>query len=128
MTYWSLNLIFLGIVALVVVLGFAIRRTPRWSAVGIVMAVVLVMTAVFDNIMISIGLVAYNPQLISGVFIGVAPIEDFAYAIAAVIGLPTLWALATPAATRANRLATKPTRADRLVTKPARAQATGTDA
>jgi len=52
-----------------------------------------VMTAVFDNVMISIGLVDYNPQLISGAFLGVAPLEDFAYAIAAVVGLPCLWAL-----------------------------------
>mgnify|MGYP000989701181 FL=1 len=97
MTYWSLNLIFLAIVAALVIAGFIVRRTPRWRAVGATAAIVLVMTAIFDNVMISIGLVAYNPQLISGVFIGVAPIEDFAYAIAAVIGLPALWALLTPA-------------------------------
>jgi lycopene cyclase domain-containing protein len=52
-----------------------------------------VMTAVFDNIMISVGLVDYAPQLISGAFIGVAPLEDFAYAIAAIVGLPSLWVL-----------------------------------
>ena len=97
MNYWSLNLIFLAIVVVIVVAGFIARRTPRWSAVGLTAAIVLVMTAIFDNVMISVGLVAYNPQLISGIFIGVAPIEDFAYAIAAVIGLPALWALLTPA-------------------------------
>jgi hypothetical protein len=43
--------------------------------------------------MISVGLVDYNPALISGMFVGVAPLEDFAYAIAAVIGLPSLWVL-----------------------------------
>ena len=62
-------------------------------ALGITLAVLLVMTAVFDNVMIGIGLVAYNESLISGAFIGVAPLEDFAYAIAAVIGLPSLWVL-----------------------------------
>lgn len=93
MTYWALNAIFLGVVALVVLAAVLGRRAPRWSAVGLTAAVVLVMTAVFDNVMISIGLVAYNPQLISGTFIGVAPLEDFAYAIAAIVGLPSLWAL-----------------------------------
>ena len=70
----------------------AVRRV-RWASVGITLAIVLVMTAVFDNIMISVGLVAYNEALISGAFLGVAPLEDFAYAIAAVVGLPSLWAL-----------------------------------
>ena len=96
MTYWALNAIFLGVVAVIVVVGLIVRRTPNWRAVGITMVVVLVMTAVFDNIMISVGLVAYSPERISGVFIGVAPLEDFAYAVAAVIGLPALWALLTP--------------------------------
>jgi lycopene cyclase domain-containing protein len=100
MTYWGLNAVFLAIVAVVVLVGLATRRTPRWAAVGIAAVVLLVFTAVFDNVMISIGLVDYNPQLISGVFIGVAPIEDFAYALAAVVGLPSLWALLGPAAAR----------------------------
>ena len=96
MTYWTLNAIFLGVVALVVVLGLATRRTPSWRAVGTTLVVVLGMTAIFDNVMISVGLVAYSPERISGVFIGVAPLEDFAYAVAAAIGLPALWALLTP--------------------------------
>ena len=93
MTYWGLNAIFLAVVLVVALL--AVRRV-RWASVGITLAVVLVMTAVFDNIMISVGLVAYNDALISGAFLGVAPLEDFAYAIAAVIGLPSLWALLPP--------------------------------
>ena len=40
-----------------------------------------------------IGLVGYDRALISGAFIGVAPLEDFAYAVAAAILLPSLWAL-----------------------------------
>ncbi len=90
MTYWALNGIFLG--ALAVVTAFAARRL-NWAAVGLTAAVLLVMTAVFDNIMIAVGLVAYNPALITGVFLGVAPLEDFAYAIAAIVGLPALWVL-----------------------------------
>jgi lycopene cyclase domain-containing protein len=90
MTYWALNCIFLAAVVIVALL--AVRRV-RWPALGLTLAVLFVMTAVFDNIMIAVGLVAYNESLISGAFIGIAPLEDFAYAIAAVIGLPSLWAL-----------------------------------
>ena len=90
MTYWALNAIFVGAVA---VLTAVAARRLNWAAVGLTAAVVLVMTAVFDNIMISVGLVAYNPSLITGAFLGVAPLEDFAYAIAAIVGLPSLWVL-----------------------------------
>ena len=93
MTYWSLNAIFLTVVAIIAVVALVTRRSPRWLAVLITLGVLLVMTAVFDNVMIGIGLVAYEPTLISGAFIGIAPLEDFAYAVAAVILLPALWTL-----------------------------------
>ena len=93
MTYWALNAIFLGVVALVAVAAVITRRAPRWLNVGLTAGVLLVMTAVFDNVMIGIGLVGYNADLISGVFVGIAPLEDFAYAVAAVILLPALWTL-----------------------------------
>jgi lycopene cyclase domain-containing protein len=93
MTYWALNAVFLAIVAIVALLA---ARRLNWPAVGLTAAIILVMTAVFDNVMISVGLVDYNPALISGMFVGVAPLEDFAYAIAAVIGLPSLWVLLSP--------------------------------
>jgi len=93
MTYWALNAIFLGVVVAVAVAALLTRRAPRWAAVGIVLGIVLVMTAVFDNIMIGVGLVGYNESVISGAFVGIAPLEDFAYAVAAVILLPSLWTL-----------------------------------
>ena len=93
MTYWAINAIFLGLVAVLVVAAVLRRRAPRWRAVGITAVVLLIMTAIFDNVMIGVGLVAYNPDLISGVFIGIAPLEDFAYTVAAFFGLPALWHL-----------------------------------
>ena len=104
MTYWALNAFFLAAVALVA-LAAALKgragRTaagPRWTAVGLAAIALLIATAVFDNVMIRIGLVAYNPDLISGAFVGIAPLEDFAYAIAAVVLLPSLWHLLPPTA------------------------------
>ena len=106
MTYWALNAFFLAAVALVAIAAVVKSRAgrttadprhadtgPRWTAVGLAAIALLITTAVFDNVMIGIGLVAYNPDLISGAFVGIAPLEDFAYAIAAVVLLPSLWHL-----------------------------------
>jgi len=102
MTYWALNAVFLGAVAVVALAAVLTRRAPRWAAVALVLGVVLIMTAVFDNIMIGVGLVGYDASKISGAFIGNAPLEDFAYAVAAVILLPSLWTL-LPTRTSAER-------------------------
>jgi len=98
MTYWLLNLAFLAVVAVVAVAALLARRAPRWRLIGLTAIVLVVMTAVFDNVLVGVGIVAYDPQRISGIRIGVAPIEDFAYAIAAVVLLPSLWSLLTPKA------------------------------
>ena len=113
MTYWALNAIFLAVVAVVVIAALLARRGPRWASVAVVLVLVFVMTAVFDNVMIGVGLVGYEESLISGAFIGIAPLEDFAYAIAAVILLPTLWSLLGGHRDRKTaRAQTTPERAD----------------
>ena len=103
MTYWAINAVFLIIVVIVVVAAVAVSRarsrrgirgsTLRPAVLAITMAVLLAMTAVFDNIMIGVGLVGYDESRISGVFVGIAPVEDFAFAVAAVLLLPALWVL-----------------------------------
>jgi lycopene cyclase domain-containing protein len=101
--YWALNAIFLAVVALVAIgAAVRIRSTKPWVAIAITLGVLLVMTAVFDNVMIGVGLVGYEPSLISGAFIGIAPLEDFAYAVAAAILPPSLWML-LPARERETR-------------------------
>ena len=97
MTYLALNAAFLLVVAFVVAVAIVrFRRRAggvRWPAVALAGAALLLLTAVFDNVMIAIGLVGYDSDRISGLRIGVAPIEDFAYAVAAVLLLPALWHL-----------------------------------
>ncbi|MBF4634972.1 lycopene cyclase domain-containing protein [Agreia pratensis] len=108
MNYWALNAIFLAVVALIaIVAAVRIRSVRPWVAVTITLGVLLVMTAVFDNVMIGVGLVGYEPSLISGAFVGIAPLEDFAYAVAAAILLPSLWML-LPAGSRASGVDTRP--------------------
>ncbi|QOD93630.1 MULTISPECIES: lycopene cyclase domain-containing protein [Microcella] len=93
MTYTLLNAVFLAAVAIVGVAAVLTRRSPEWRAVGLAAILMLTLTAVFDNVIIGTGLVAYDDALISGVRIGVAPIEDFAYTVAALVLLPAVWEL-----------------------------------
>lgn len=98
MTYWGLNVPFLVVAAVAGIAALVVRRrrrAPRASLAhaALVAGILLVMTAVFDNVMIGIGLVGYDEAKISGVFVGIAPLEDFAYAMAALVLLPSLWVL-----------------------------------
>lgn len=101
MNYWTLNAIFLALTAIIgcCALATAHRRGARAAAavtpmtIAVTLVFVVLVTAVFDNLMIGVGLVGYNPAKISGVFVGIAPLEDFAYAVAAVVLLPSIWVL-----------------------------------
>jgi lycopene cyclase domain-containing protein len=55
--------------------------------------VLTVLTLVFDNLMIAAGLFQYADAHISGIKLGLVPIEDLSYPIALVIALPAVWAL-----------------------------------
>jgi lycopene cyclase domain-containing protein len=92
-TYWALNSIFLAVVVVIAIAALVSRRAPRWLAVALALGILLVFTAIFDNVLIGLGFVGYDRALISGAFIGKAPLEDFAYSIAAAILLPSLWTL-----------------------------------
>ena len=92
MTYWWINSWFLAGAALFALVSVLLGVRVRWAAVGLALVVMLMMTAIFDNMIIGFGLVDYDPALISGVRIGVAPIEDFAYTVLAMIVVPVVWA------------------------------------
>lgn len=98
MTYLILNAVFLALVIAVATASVVARRAPRWRLIGLAAIPLVVLTAVFDNVLVGVGIVAYDPQRISGLRLGTAPLEDFAYAIAAVVLLPCLWSLLTPRA------------------------------
>lgn len=50
-----------------------------------------ILTAIFDSLIIALSIVDYDSSKILGINILNAPIEDFAYTIAAVILVPSLW-------------------------------------
>lgn len=95
MSYLLLDAVFLVAAGAVATLALRQRRLDRTrlAAAGIALAVLLVLTAVFDTVMIAVGLVAYDPALLMGFRVGLAPLEDFAYPVAAALLLPALWAL-----------------------------------
>jgi lycopene cyclase domain-containing protein len=106
MTYLLLNLGFLALAAVVGLVAAMVHRgrqaasqRPAGRPRKVVAAVVLsflalcVLTAVFDNLMIAVGLFEYSAEHTSGWRIGLAPLEDFAYVLAAVVLLPAVWTL-----------------------------------
>ena len=94
MNYWQLNAVFLAAVAVTGCFSLAkSRRLMPWLAMVGTLGILLLVTAVFDNVMIGIGLVGYDSSKISGAFIGIAPLEDFGYAVAAAVLLPSVWLL-----------------------------------
>ncbi|WP_319029341.1 prenyltransferase [Dietzia sp. PP-33] len=99
--YTTLNLTMsIPVVAAALLAAWRLRgpEKRRWLiGVGGALVILMILTAVFDNIMISAGLVAYDDELTSGLRLGVAPIEDFAYAVAAAVFVPSVWALLTAA-------------------------------
>lgn len=74
----------------------AVRRrlTAQWWAVtGLTIAVLLVLTVVFDSLMIAADLFRFDDASLVGVRLWRAPVEDLAWPVAAGLLLPSLWAL-----------------------------------
>ncbi len=85
-TYFGLAIPFLGLVLLldtVVLKTWVIKTRDFWVVLGIMMG----FTAVFDQLFTGLPIVWYDFSLTSGLKLWYAPIEDFTYTIAAVIGI-----------------------------------------
>lgn len=86
-TYLILNVLFAGCVTFLIAQRYS-KPTKTW---WISFIILLGLTLVFDNLAIWLGFFSYNPALILGLHVGLAPIEDFFYAILACIIVPILW-------------------------------------
>ncbi|MGV1034342.1 MAG: lycopene cyclase domain-containing protein [Microbacteriaceae bacterium] len=96
--YLALNLaVIAGTLVLVLLIGWWLHRTGRpplrWSALALTAVALVLITALFDNIMIAVGLFSYAPSALVGLHLGLAPLEDFAYPLVAALLMPTLWQL-----------------------------------
>jgi len=88
MTYGDMNLIYLmiaGIATWIIKSRFQCFTTPM------VLLPMLILTAVFDNLIILAGIVDYDATKLMGIYVGVVPIEDFAYTVVAVLLVPAIW-------------------------------------
>lgn len=88
MTYPELTLIVLGIFAVYTVL---MRKQLSLRPLLIAGLVMITLTLIFDNVIIGTGIVAYDQSLLSGIMLGYAPIEDFAYTLVALVLIPSLF-------------------------------------
>lgn len=78
------------LVVLGVVVAPVLRRLRPGPLVGGALLLV-VLTVVFDTLMIAADLYVFDPDRILGVYVWGAPVEDFAYALAASAVMPALW-------------------------------------
>lgn len=86
-TYLILNVVFMAIVVA------AVRFRPVSSLRAWVFTLVslVLLTAIFDNLLIYFDIIAYNPDRLLGLYVGNAPVEDFFYALFAAYLIPTIW-------------------------------------
>lgn len=88
MTYLLLNLAF---TAIAVLLFIIIRPSFRPKPLALAGLSLLLMTALGDNFIVGAGIVDYDSTKILGIQIGVAPVEDFFYAVISVLLVPAIW-------------------------------------
>lgn len=95
MTYAGLATVFLGIALVVLAVVVVVCRPGRtwWLATAATAVALAVLTVVFDSLMIALDLFRYDEGALSGVRLGLAPVEDLAWPVAAVGVLPALWLL-----------------------------------
>ena len=87
-TYLILNLLFLGVILWVL----RAAGTLHWNrTIIVVLVILLVLTALFDSLIVATGIVAYDTDKLLGLTIGTAPIEDFFYTILVAVMIPALW-------------------------------------
>jgi lycopene cyclase domain-containing protein len=80
-----------AVLSLGAIYAFLMRKWLPIKPVLYAGAVMLTLTAIFDNVIIGTGIVAYDQEKISGIMIGLAPIEDFAYTVLALVLIPSLF-------------------------------------
>ncbi len=105
MTNLVLNVVVLA--ALGLVSWPVLRRMRGWPLVWAAVHLCL-LTAVFDTVMIDVGLYVFDPDKILGVYVWGAPLEDFAYALAAAVLVPVLWTVLGRSSRTSSRAAVRP--------------------
>ncbi|KDA05622.1 lycopene cyclase [Microbacterium sp. CH12i] len=98
MTYLLMSVPFVGVALVVFCVGALHARKggslphylTSWAMASLAL---LVLTAVFDNVMIAAGFFDYGAEEISGFRLGLIPLEDLLYPLAAGLLLTGVWQL-----------------------------------
>ena len=98
MTYLLISLPFVGAGLAVFLIGLVVARrrgdgrafVASWAVATIAL---LVLTAVFDNVMIAAGFFEYADGGISGIRFVLMPVEDFLYPLAGALLIAGVWEL-----------------------------------
>ncbi|WP_040164201.1 lycopene cyclase domain-containing protein [Microbacterium gorillae] len=97
MTLPALAVPFLLLAALLHALGLSrvpsARRRANLVGTGIAAGAIIVLTIVFDNVMIGSALFDYDHAALLGVYLGAAPVEDLVYAVTALLAVTGVWNL-----------------------------------
>lgn len=99
MTYLQLGLAGVAASLVLAVLGHRAarrQRTPFVRPVAVTLAVLVVLTAVFDSVMIGADLFRYGEGALLGPRVWLTPVEDLAWPVAAALALPSVWVLLAP--------------------------------
>ncbi|MGM7677752.1 lycopene cyclase domain-containing protein [Microbacterium sp. A94] len=109
MTYLLMSLPFLSVGLIVFAIGAvharrrgaARRYFSSWAAATVAL---VTLTAVFDNVMMAAGFFDYGTEQISGLRLGLMPVEDFLYPLAGALLLSGVWQLLNePRETKGHR-------------------------
>ena len=102
MTYLTLAGIFAAATVPVLAVVVILRRPDRrwWIATGLTALALVVLTAVFDSIMIAADLFRFDESSLTGLHVGLAPVEDFAWPLAAVVLIPSIMLLLRPSSAK----------------------------
>ena len=95
MSYAGLALLFLAAAVTGCVAVARVAHLPRgwWWTTALAALVLVVLTVVFDSLMISADLFRYDSSSLTGLRILRAPVEDLAWPLVAVLVLRALWEL-----------------------------------
>lgn len=87
MKYSLINILFLAPITV----AWLVLRPVRFMKFLMLLLIMLLLTAIFDNIIIMTGIVAYHPSNLLGWYIGQAPVEDFSYTLAITMLVTLIW-------------------------------------
>ena len=93
MTYLGLAALVVLPAGLVAVAAGRNRGMRWWTTTALTLAVLIVLTVIFDSLMIYLDLFRYDAAHLTGANVLLAPVEDLAWPLVAALLLPALWEL-----------------------------------